>query len=55
MECKRLTQVLQEPLSMEQVIDNDRQLIAVEEDLFEQLQVFELLLVKVFELEVSRN
>lgn len=40
---------------MEQVIDNDRQLIAVEEDLFEQLQVFELLLVEVLELEVSRN
>lgn len=56
MECERLlTQVLQKPLPMEQVIDNDRQLIAIEEDLFEQLQVFELVLVEVFELEVNKN
>lgn len=56
MECERLlTQVLQKPLPMKQVIDNDRQLIAIEEDLFELLQVFELVLVEVFELEVNRN
>lgn len=50
-----LTQVLQIFLPLEQVIDNDRQLIAIEKDLFELLQVFELFLVEIFELEVNRK
>lgn len=55
-ESKRLlTQVLKIFLPLEQVINNDRQLIAIEEDLFELLQVFELFLVEVFELEVNRQ
>lgn len=55
-ESKRLlTQVLQIFLPVEQVINNDRQLIAIEKDLFELFQVFELFLVEIFELEVNRK
>lgn len=55
-ESKRLlTQVLKIFLPLEQVINNDRQLIAIEKDLFELLQVFELFLVEIFELEVNRQ
>lgn len=45
------TQILKRLLSLKQVIDNDRQLIAVEMKFPQVFQVFELLFIEIFKLQ----